>query len=76
MWPWKVPKWPLFWAEVAVKARRGLATLKKGDIVLQTTKDTDRQTDRLDNTGAHWGYSINLKACKFKTLFCKGSKIC
>jgi hypothetical protein len=28
MWPWKVPKWPWFWAEVAVKAWRDLATLK------------------------------------------------
>jgi hypothetical protein len=27
MWPWKVPKWPWFWAEVAVKAWRDLATL-------------------------------------------------
>jgi hypothetical protein len=25
MWPWKVPKWPWFWAEVAVKALRDLA---------------------------------------------------
>jgi hypothetical protein len=31
MWPWKVPKWPWFWAEVAVKAWRGLATLPMGD---------------------------------------------
>jgi hypothetical protein len=27
MWPWKVPKWPWFWSEVAVKAWRDLATL-------------------------------------------------
>jgi hypothetical protein len=27
--PWKVPKWPWFWAEMAVKARRDLATLIK-----------------------------------------------
>jgi hypothetical protein len=27
MWPWKVPKWPWFGAEVAVKAWRDLATL-------------------------------------------------
>jgi hypothetical protein len=27
VWPWKVPKWPWFWAEVAVKAWRDLATL-------------------------------------------------
>jgi hypothetical protein len=27
MWPWKVPKWLWFWAEVAVKAWRDLATL-------------------------------------------------
>jgi hypothetical protein len=27
MWPWKVAKWPWFWAEVAVKAWRDLATL-------------------------------------------------
>jgi hypothetical protein len=27
MWPWKVSKWPWFWAEVAVKAWRDLATL-------------------------------------------------
>jgi hypothetical protein len=26
-WPWKVPKWPSFWVEVAVKACRDLATL-------------------------------------------------
>jgi hypothetical protein len=30
MWPWKVPKWPWFWAEVAVKAWRDLATLHLG----------------------------------------------
>jgi hypothetical protein len=29
MWPWKVPKWPWFWAEVAVKAWRDMATLWK-----------------------------------------------
>jgi hypothetical protein len=29
MWQGKVPKWPWFWAEVAVKARRDLATLVK-----------------------------------------------
>jgi hypothetical protein len=28
MWPWKVPKWPWFWAEVAVKVWPDLATLK------------------------------------------------
>jgi hypothetical protein len=28
MWPWKVLKCPSFWAEVAVKAWRGLATLR------------------------------------------------
>jgi hypothetical protein len=27
MWPRKVSKWPWFWAEVAVKAWRDLATL-------------------------------------------------
>jgi hypothetical protein len=27
MWPWNVAKWPWFWAEVAVKAWRDLATL-------------------------------------------------
>jgi hypothetical protein len=27
MWPWKVPKSPWFWAEVAVKAWQDLATL-------------------------------------------------
>jgi hypothetical protein len=27
MWPWKVPKWPWFLAEVAVMAWRDLATL-------------------------------------------------
>jgi hypothetical protein len=27
MWPWKVPKWPWFWAEVAVNSWRDLATL-------------------------------------------------
>jgi hypothetical protein len=31
MWPWKVLKWSSFWAEVAVKAWRGLATLVPGD---------------------------------------------
>jgi hypothetical protein len=30
MWLWKVPKWPWFWAEVAVKAWRNLATLVAG----------------------------------------------
>jgi hypothetical protein len=28
MWPWKVPKWPWFSAEVAVNPWRDLATLK------------------------------------------------
>jgi hypothetical protein len=27
VWPWEVPKWPWFWAEVAVNAWRDLATL-------------------------------------------------
>jgi hypothetical protein len=27
VWPWKVSKWPWFWAEVAVKSWRNLATL-------------------------------------------------
>jgi hypothetical protein len=27
MWPWKVPKWLWFWAEVAVKDWQDLATL-------------------------------------------------
>jgi hypothetical protein len=27
MWAWKVPKWPWFWAEVAVNALRDLAML-------------------------------------------------
>jgi hypothetical protein len=27
MWTWKGPKWPWFWAEVAVKVWRDLATL-------------------------------------------------
>jgi hypothetical protein len=31
MWPWKVPKWPWFWAEVAVKAWQDLATLLDTD---------------------------------------------
>jgi hypothetical protein len=30
MWPWKVPKWPWFLAEVAVKPFRDLATLVFG----------------------------------------------
>jgi hypothetical protein len=29
MWPWKMPKWPWFWAEVAVKTGRDLATLDR-----------------------------------------------
>jgi hypothetical protein len=29
MWPWKVPKWPWFWAKVAVNAWRDLATLEQ-----------------------------------------------
>jgi hypothetical protein len=37
MWPWKVPKWPWFWAEVAVKACRDLATLI-GTLTLGTIK--------------------------------------
>jgi hypothetical protein len=27
VWPWEVPKWPWFWAEVAVNAWRDMATL-------------------------------------------------
>jgi hypothetical protein len=32
MWPWKVPKWPWFSAEVAVKPFWDLATLIGGDL--------------------------------------------
>jgi hypothetical protein len=34
MWPWKVQKWLWFWAEVAVKAWRDLATLASGHLVI------------------------------------------
>jgi hypothetical protein len=32
MWPWKVPKWPWFWAEVAVKAWQDLSPVFKSRI--------------------------------------------
>jgi hypothetical protein len=39
IWPWKVPKWPWFWAKVVVKAWRDLAKLPTKDQDLQCGRD-------------------------------------
>jgi hypothetical protein len=41
MWPWKAPKWPWFWAELAVKAWRDLATLITSTNFPKIFADTD-----------------------------------
>jgi hypothetical protein len=60
MWPWKVAKWPWFWAEVAVKAWRDLATLilqKLSKVVVSAVHVIDAVKDTMSATltgTSHW----------------------
>jgi hypothetical protein len=67
-WPWKVPKWPSFWPEVAVKACRDLATLTAiGEVssVLQVKENYGFPLSLLTE-----GWSMKFR----ETKFCKISR--